>query len=146
MTRLIIDTSGYLIAATGKHPLHADVLDVLARTDQPPVVSPLVMAEIDYLVLDKTVIAQELEVIDDLTSGAYELPDLDVDDLQAARNVVAKYRDLKIGLADAVNVVLADRFDTNEILTTDQRHFRAMTPLSRRFAAFRLLPSDGTSG
>lgn len=142
MTRLIIDTSGYLVATTGKHPLHADVLDVLGRTEQPPIVSPLVIAEIDYLVLDKAGVAQELAVIADLTGGAYELADLDVDDLRAARNVVAKYKDLKIGLADAVNVVLADRFDTNEILTTDHRHLRAMTPLSRRFAAFRLLPSD----
>jgi uncharacterized protein len=142
VTRLIIDTSGYLVAATSKHVLHADVLEILARIEQPPIISALVMAEIGYLVLDKAGVAQELQVIDDLTSGAYELPGLDVDDVRAARNVVAKYRDLKIGLADAVNVVLADRFDTNEILTTDQRHFRAMTPLSRRFAAFRLLPSD----
>ncbi len=142
MNRLIVDTSGYLVAATGKHPLHADVLDVLSRIEQPPIVSPFVMAEIDYLVLDKAGVAQEIEVIDDLTSGAYELPDLDVDDLRAARNVVAKCRDLKIGLTDAVNAVLADRFDTSDILTTDQRHFRAMTPLSRRFAAFRLLPAD----
>lgn len=145
MTRLIVDTSGYLVAATPKHSLHADVLDILGRVEQPPVVSPLVIAEIDYLVLDKAGIAQELAVIDDLTSGAYELPDLDVDDLRAARHVVARYKDLKIGLTDAVNVVLADRFDTDEILTTDQRHFRAMSPLSRRFAAFRLLPSDGGS-
>lgn len=145
MTRLIIDTSGYLVAATGRHPLHVDVLDVLDRIDQPPIVSPLVMAEIDYLVLDRAGVDQELQVIDDLTSGAYELPDLDVDDLRAARNVVAKYADLKIGLTDAVNVVLADRFDTRDILTTDQRHFRALTPLSRQFAAFRLLPSDAAA-
>lgn len=142
MTRLIIDTSGYLAAATSKHPQHQDVVDVLARIEQPPIVSPLVVAEIDYLVLDKAGVVQELDVIDDLTSDAYELPDVDVDDLRAARKVVAKYQDLKVGLTDAVNVVLADRFDTNEILTTDQRHFRAITPLSRRFAAFRLLPSD----
>jgi uncharacterized protein len=142
VTRLIVDTSGYLVAATGKHPRHRDVVDVLSRIEQPPIVSPLVVAEIDYLVLDKAGVVQELEVIDDLTSGAYELPDVDVDDLRAARKVVAKYRGLKVGLTDAVNVVLADRFDTNEILTTDQRHFRAINPLSRQFAAFRLLPSD----
>src|SRR5215469_9104074 len=137
-----MDTSGYLVAVTRSHPLNAVVLDVFARVEQPPIVSPFVMAEIDYLVLDKAGVDQEIDVIDDLTSGAYELPDLDVDDLRAARNVVAKYRDLKIGLTDAINVVLADRFDTNEVLTTDQRHFRAMTPLSRRFAAFRLVPAD----
>jgi predicted nucleic acid-binding protein len=67
---------------------------------------------------------------------------LDVDDLRIARGLAAQYRDLKIGITDALNAVLADRYDTNEILTTDQRHFRAVTPLSRRFDAFRLLPAD----
>jgi len=83
------------------------------------------------------------EYLDDLTSGAYEIADLDVDDLRIARGLAAaQYRDLKIGMTDALNAVLADRYDTNEILTTDQRHFRAITPLSRRFDAFRLLPAD----
>jgi len=142
VTRLIIDTSGYLVSTINRHPLHDAVRDLLDRADQPPIVSPLVMAEIDYMVLDKAGVDAEIDVIDDLTSGAYDLPELDLDDLRSARQLVAKHRDLKIGLTDAVNVVLAERFETNEILTTDQRNFRAITPLSRRFAAFRLLPSD----
>jgi predicted nucleic acid-binding protein len=44
-------------------------------------------------------------VIDDLTSGAYEIPNLDADDLRAARRLVARHQDLKIGLTDAVNAV-----------------------------------------
>lgn len=142
MGRLIIDTSGYLAGTAAKHPLRDTVRDILREATEPPVVSPLVLAEIDYMVLDKVGVAQELAVIDDLTSGAYELPDLDIDDLRTARSLVARHRDLKIGITDAVNAVLADRYDTNEILTTDQRHFRAITPLSRRFDAFRLLPAD----
>jgi len=42
----------------------------------------------------------------------------------------------------ALNAVLADRYDTNEIRTIDQRHFPVITPLSREFGAFRLLPAD----
>jgi uncharacterized protein len=38
--------------------------------------------------------------------------------------------------------VLAERYETNEILTTDQRHFRTHVPLTRRFDAFRILPYD----
>lgn len=102
----------------------------------------LVIAEIDYMVLDKVGAARELDVIDDLTSGAYEIPDLDVDDLRAARRLVGRHQDLKIGLTDAVNAVLAERYDSNEILTTDQRHFRVIAPLTRRFDAFRILPAD----
>jgi hypothetical protein len=57
------------------------------------------------MVLDKGGVARELDVIDDLTSGAYEIPDLDVDDLRAARRLAAKYQELKIGMTDAVNAV-----------------------------------------
>ena len=140
--RVIVDTSGYLLGAIAGHPLRGAVRDILAESDQPPVVSPLVMAEIDYMVLDRAGVAKELEVANDLTSGAYEIAAIDLDDLREACQVIEKHRDLGIGLTDAVNVVLADRFDTNEILTTDQRHFRALAPLSRHFAAFKLLPLD----
>ncbi len=142
MARLIIDTSGYLVGTIPKHPLYDAVREVLTGADQPPVVSPLVVAEIDYMVLEKAGVEQELAVIEDLTGGAYELPDIDLDDLRAARHLVAKHRGLRIGLTDAVNAVLAERYETNEILTTDQRHFRTVTPLTRRFDAFRLLPFD----
>lgn len=142
MARLIIDTSGYLAGVFAKHPEHAAVRRVLAEVEQPPVISPTVVAELDYMVLDARGVEQELAVIDELTSGAYELADVDTDDLRSARHLVAEYSDLKIGLTDAVNAVLAERYETNELLTTDQRHFRTITPLTRRFDAFRLLPFD----
>jgi uncharacterized protein len=140
--RLIIDTSGYLAGTAAKHPLSEAIRDILRAAAEPPVVSPLVLAEIDCMVLDKAGVAQELAVIDDLTSGAYEIADVDVDDVRVARTLAARHRDLKIGITDALNAVLADRYDTNEILTTDQRHFRVVVPLSRKFDSFRLLPAD----
>ncbi|HTZ26690.1 MAG TPA: VapC toxin family PIN domain ribonuclease [Streptosporangiaceae bacterium] len=142
MAQLIIDTSGYLAGMVAAHPLHERVLEILHSARRPPVISPMVIAEIDYMVLDKAGVARELDVIDDLTSGAYELPDVDVDDLRSARRLVARHQDLKIGMTDAVNVVLAHRYDTSEILTTDQRHFRALVPLTKRFDSFRILPAD----
>lgn len=142
MAQLIIDTSGYLAGTAARHPLRDAVLKILGNVRQPPVISPLVIAEIDYMVLDRAGAARELAVIDDLTSGAYELPDLDIDDLRSARRLAATHQDLKVGITDAVNAVLAARYDTNEILTTDQRHFRAIVPLTRRFDSFRVLPAD----
>jgi predicted nucleic acid-binding protein len=142
VAQLIIDTSGYLAGTASAHPLHDTVLKILGSVRQPPVISPFVIAEIDYMVLDKAGVARELAVIDDLTSGAYEIPDLDIDDLRAARHVAARHQDLKLGITDAANAVLAERYDTNEILTLDQRHFRVVTPLTRRFDAFRILPAD----
>jgi predicted nucleic acid-binding protein len=50
------------------------------------------------------------------------------------------YADLGIGLADASVVVLANRYDTLDVLTLDERHFRVFR--RSRDLPFRLLPSD----
>jgi predicted nucleic acid-binding protein len=47
---------------------------------------------------------------------------------------------LGIGLADASIVVLAARHGVREVLTLDERHFRALR--DTRVRAFRLLPAD----
>jgi predicted nucleic acid-binding protein len=60
-----------------------------------------------------------------------------------ARSVIAKYHDLKIGLADASIVVLAARYMTTRVLTLDLRHFRAMEPLQG--GSFTILPTDASS-
>lgn len=57
---------------------------------------------------------------------------MELPDVSAVRAVMHTYADLNIGLTDAMNVVLADRFGTDRILTLDQRHFRVVRPLSTR--------------
>ena len=44
------------------------------------------------------------------------------------------------GIADASNVVLAERYGTRDILTTDQRDFRHIKLPGGRY--FRILPYD----
>lgn len=142
MARLILDTSGYLAGMTKSHPLAPAIREVLAAAELAPVISPFVVAELDYLVLTRAGVTAETEMLGDLTSGAYELAEIDLDDLRTARSLVAKYTDLAIGVTDALNMILADRYLTNEVLTLDQRHFRTAIPLTSRFSAFRLLPID----
>jgi hypothetical protein len=50
--------------------------------------------------------------------------------------------ELRLDLANAVGVVLADRYRTDQILTLDQRDYRAIEPLTRGFSSFRILPAD----
>jgi predicted nucleic acid-binding protein len=45
-----------------------------------------------------------------------------------------------IGLVDASVVVLAARHRVRDVLTLDERHFRALRTLDRR--RFRILPAD----
>jgi hypothetical protein len=43
--------------------------------------------------------------------------------------IVSKYRDQRIGVADASNVVLADRYRRRTIVTLEHRHFNLLRPM-----------------
>ena len=136
----IADTSALYAAMTDTHAKAEAIRKTLEEADAAPVVSPFVLAELDYLVATRLGVEASLAVIDELTSGAFDLVSVHTDDIRAARAVIAQYRELNIGLTDAINVVLADRFGTDEILTLDERHFRTVRPLTRGHVAFTILP------
>jgi uncharacterized protein len=48
-----------------------------------------------------------------------------------------------VGLADASIVILAHRYETRDVLTLDQRHFRTLRGPAAR--PFRILPADRPS-
>jgi predicted nucleic acid-binding protein len=104
------------------------------------VLSPFVLAELDYFVAERLGKKAKLELLDQVASGAYELAPFSIADVGAAGDVVRRYVDLKLGLADASLVVLAAKLGTNRILTLDERHFRALLPLDG--GHFTLLPAD----
>jgi uncharacterized protein len=73
-----------------------------------------------------------------VAAGRWEAPAIGLF-LLAARAVLGDYP--AIGLADAMNTVLAREFRTDIIATLDRRRFRMIRPLTRH-DAFRLLPDD----
>jgi uncharacterized protein len=102
---------------------------------EPLVVSPFVIAELDYLLATRLGIDAELAVLRELSSGAYELPALDAADVASCAEIVQRYDDQQIGIADASLVLLSRRYDTRTVLTLDRRHFEVLRPLQgKRFA------------
>src|SRR6266545_1066611 len=106
-----------------------------------PALSPFVLAVLDYLLVTRISVVAELAFVDQVAGGAYRLEPMDPSDVSRAVEVIAQYRDLELGLADASIVVLAERYGTVEVLTLDQRHFRAVD--GPRGKPFRILPADG---
>lgn len=137
---IICDTSGLLAAYWSGDARQQPVLDQLKNDPGPLVLSPFVLAELDYLVTRQAGVRHELDVLSDVARGVYHLADLSRSDIAAAATVVDRYADLRIGLADASIVVLADRFRTTRLLTFDERHFRTIRPLNGE--AFTILPAD----
>ncbi len=137
---IIADTSGLLAAMDADEKHHDACRQVVENQRTPVLLSPYVLAELDYLVNRKLGVAAELELLDDVALGAYQLAEMTAKDVAACRVILARYRDLGIGLAEASVVHLANRHRTGSILTLDERHFRALRTDAGQ--SFRLLPAD----
>lgn len=136
---IIADTSGLLALFNRREPAHGAVAAVVAETPDALVVSPYVVAEIDYLAATRLGAKAELAILRELSSDAYELPAISGEDVARAADVIHRYRDQGVGVADASLVLLADRYRTRMILTLDRRHFGVLRPLNG--GRFRVLPS-----
>jgi len=138
---IVVDTSGVFAALDRSQPGHDGARAVL-EGDEPLVLSPFVLAELDYLLGTRVSPEASVELLRDVEAGAYELASFTAEETGRAATVIDRYADLELGLADASLVVLADRYETDRLLTLDQRHFRALATLSGD--TFTLLPADAT--
>jgi uncharacterized protein len=136
---IIADTSGLLAFFNQREAQHADVIAVVTNETDPLVVSPFVIAELDYLIATRLGVPAELSAVRELAGGAYDIAHLDARELGACSDLIERYADQNIGIADASLVVLAERYQTKRLLTLDQRHFNVIRPISG--GRFRLLPS-----
>ena len=78
---MIVDTGALLAFFDTDEPDHETVSAVLGGATEPLVVSPYVVAELDYLVASRLGVSAELAVLRELTGGAWDLPAIDVEEL-----------------------------------------------------------------
>ncbi len=139
---IICDTSGLIAAYSATDARHRQVTRVLGSDPDALILSPYVLAELDYLVATRAGVRAELKVLGDVAAGVYRLAEFDRFDVARAAAVAERYQDMRIGLADASVVVLAARYRTTRLLTLDERHFRAIKPLNAD--TFSILPADAS--
>jgi len=137
---ILLDTSGLLAALFVEQRRHTECARALAVAEPPLVMSPFVLAELDYLVAKLAGEAVERELLAEVARGAYQLAEVDGRDVEEARVVIERHAGLGIGLADAATVVLSRRLGCIDLLTLDERHFRVLRGFKDR--PFRLLPAD----
>ena len=137
---IVLDTGGLYAALDANEALHGRAVAALVAATPLRVLSPFVLAELDYLIGSRVGHHAQLALIDEVTRGAYQLEAFASEDVGHAKRIMERYADLRIGLADASVVVLANRHRTLELLCTDERHFRALRGIGGK--PFRLLPSD----
>lgn len=134
----LVDTSALIAFYDRRSADHEAVVDAFRSTPAPLSMSPLVLAEFDFLLTKyaggKAAVAAAREI-----AGSVQIEDFPAPEVQAAADVMETYADLALGMTDASIVVLADRVGTARILTLDRRHFGVVRPLSGA-DAFLLLP------
>lgn len=136
---ILVDTSGLLAALDAAQRSHEDAARSLTAASPPLLLSPFVLAELDYLLATRVGERARTAFLAEVADGAYELQAFTADDVRLAHAVIERHADLAISLADASMVVLAARYKTQDVLTLDERHFRV---LQANRKPFRLLPAD----
>jgi uncharacterized protein len=138
---LLIDAGPIVALADPSEPKRESILATL--TDEPGdlVIPAPTTAEVDYLLGQRFGQAARRAFLNDLARGRFKVASLEREDYETIIELDGQYSDLGLGLADCALVALADRYRTRRILSFDERHFRAVTPLGG--GAFTILPADG---
>jgi predicted nucleic acid-binding protein len=137
---IVLDTSVALAFMDRRDADHGRVREWMQASEEELSSTPLIMAELDHLAFRQGGPVAARALRDDLDRGAYLIewwPAAIHETIAVARS----YESMDLGLADASLVVLAAHLQTIDIATLDERHFRALKPLSGG-KAFRLLPAD----
>ncbi len=146
--RLVADTGGIVAAMNSAEPDH-ELYRATLESASLAVISPLVVAEVHYLLSSVGAHAAAHDFLEDLAGGFYELAPIAPEDYAAAGDLIRRYEGRmerkrrkpgSVDLADAVNIVIAKRYATNMILATDQ-DYRVATPLTGH-PYFILVPTD----
>ena len=141
---IILDTSGLLAALDRSQRHHSAAAAALREAGGPRLLSPFVLAELDYLLSTRVSTRVARAWLAEAASGAYQLEPFSTVDILTAGAILDRYPDLGLGLVDASLVVLAERHGCSDLLTLDERHFRAVAGPGGR--PFRLLPGTSSRG
>jgi uncharacterized protein len=136
---ILLDTSGLLAAIDEGQRAHREAAASLAAARPPMLLSPFVLAELDYLLASRVGEAARTSLLEEVQRGAYLLETMTGADVARAQTIIGRYADLGISLADASIVVLAERHRVRDVLTLDERHFHVLKAAGK---SLRLLPAD----
>jgi predicted nucleic acid-binding protein len=140
---IVLDTSVALAFMDRSDAHHETVREWMQEQARELVTTPLVVAELDHLVLRHGGARAARALREDLDSGAY-LIEWWPTAIHETIALAESHESMALGLTDASLLALAAHLQTTAIATLDERHFRALTPASGG-DAFTLLPADASS-
>ncbi len=132
----ILDTGPLVAMIDTRDPNYARCRAVLGRTDLQFVIPTLVLAEVSYFIGKRLGARQEAAFFRGVSQFEIEAPH--PQEWLRIAELIEQYADFLLGGTDASVIALAERLDTNVVITLDRRHFGAVRP--RHVQSLRLLP------
>ena len=132
----IVDTGPLVAAANRADPDHGPCLEALRSRDYSLVIPALCVAEATYLIGRRQGPRTEALFLRSLESFDVQAPV--GDEWLRIGELVEAYSDFPLGGTDASVVALAERLETDLVITLDRRHFSTVRP--RHVDQLRLLP------
>jgi predicted nucleic acid-binding protein len=134
----ILDTGPLLAVADEDDRNHVRCVALLQRSDIRLVIPAMVVAETTYFIEKRGGPVAEARFLRGLSSYEVEAPH--AEDWLRIAALVEQYADFPLGGTDASIIALAERLNTDVVITLDRRHFGAVRPL--HVPSLRLLPPD----
>jgi predicted nucleic acid-binding protein len=132
----IVDTGPLVAAANRADPDHAPSLEALQSKDYALAIPALCVAEASYLIGKKQGPRVESLLLRSLESFDVQAPANN--EWRRIAELVDTYSNFPLGGTDASVIALAERFETEWIITLDRKHFS--TVRARHVKRFQLLP------
>lgn len=136
MTGVLVDAGPLIAVLDRADPHHAASLAALRSLPTPLLTVWPVLTEAIYL-LGFSWVAQR-ELLEFVIEGTLHLLPLTEEDVPRIRDLMRKYRDLPMDLADAALVRIAERERITRVFTLDRRDFSVYRPA--RLGRFQIVP------
>jgi predicted nucleic acid-binding protein len=134
--RVIADTSGIIAFLDKDDQYHSLAVNIIKNYQI--FIPATVLPEVDYLATKYLGERVARAFLEDLADGYFTYLSINLDDINQATSIMARYKDLPLGFVDASLIVLAERHQIKRILTLDRRHFNLLQ--SDRIDYLEILP------
>jgi predicted nucleic acid-binding protein len=125
---IILDTGPLYAYVDHDDRHHVTSLELILRHPGPLVVPVLCIAEATYFIGKRLDAMAEVRFLGDVAAGVFRIEPVHPADWLRIADLVARYRDLRLGTADAAVVACAERLGISRVATIDVKHFSAVRP------------------
>lgn len=129
MKNILVDTGFWLALNNEKDQHHKKAMDWLIKNQEKNfrfATTWVVMCESFFLIKNFVGYRKAISLFESYSRSEYDIYDIEKESIQRAIEVLKKYEDLDVDLADVSLVLLAEKLNTGEILTVDKSDFNAL--------------------